>query len=337
MTTPQGSRDARTQLAVVDRTAEQAQPRTLLDIFRETAARNPDSAAIEDPAGTIVYSELLTEVETAARRLIAAGVRSGDRVGVRLPSGLTRVVRGDPERARCRRSVRSGRCRRPAGAGRPGVRRGRRHRGDDPGRLPSHGQQPVQVRRRTAGADTCRRRLDHLHLRLDRAAQGCRRQPPLGGSLRRRGGTALPHRCPPRPRRPGTCRPFRRVRRLVRGDVAGLALRRLSRAGAPFRRAQRRGPRRLARSSPDHRRLDGADPRSAVAGRGPGAGAAADLRRRGLPAGTRRPAGGRGPRGLEHLRPDGGHRRGHGLPARRALARQHRAAAGRLVDRRRRR
>ena len=75
------------ELSVIDRTAEQARPRTLLDIFRETAASHPDSAAIEDPAGTIVYSELLTAVEAAARALTAAGVRSGDRVGVRLPSG----------------------------------------------------------------------------------------------------------------------------------------------------------------------------------------------------------------------------------------------------------
>jgi non-ribosomal peptide synthetase-like protein len=75
------------ELSVIDRTAEQAPPRTLLDIFRETAASHPDSAAIEDPAGTIVYSELLTAVEATAGALIAAGVRSGDRVGVRLPSG----------------------------------------------------------------------------------------------------------------------------------------------------------------------------------------------------------------------------------------------------------
>ena len=72
---------------MIDRTAEQSSPRTLLDIFRDTASRNPGSAAIEDPDGTIVYSELLADVEKAAAELAASGVRRGDRVGVRLPSG----------------------------------------------------------------------------------------------------------------------------------------------------------------------------------------------------------------------------------------------------------
>ena len=70
-------------------------------------------------------------------------------------------------------------------------------------------------------------------------AQGCRRQPSHRRRLRRRRGAAVPHRRPARPRRPGAGRPVGRLRRLVRGDVAGLALRRLPGAGAPLAGAQR--------------------------------------------------------------------------------------------------
>ena len=58
-----------------------------MDIFRATVASYPESAALEDPSGTIIYSELLGDVETAAHSLWEAGVRPGDRIGVRLPSG----------------------------------------------------------------------------------------------------------------------------------------------------------------------------------------------------------------------------------------------------------
>ena len=74
-------------LSIVDRRLEQAPERTLIDVFRATASRYPESAAIEDPAGTLVYSELVAEVDGTARRLWESGVRAGDRVGVRLPSG----------------------------------------------------------------------------------------------------------------------------------------------------------------------------------------------------------------------------------------------------------
>ena len=73
--------------SLVDRFGEAPDPRTLLDILRDTSARHPDSAAIDDPSGTIVYSELLTTVEEFAQALAGSGVRRGDRVGVRLPSG----------------------------------------------------------------------------------------------------------------------------------------------------------------------------------------------------------------------------------------------------------
>ncbi|PJJ61547.1 Pls/PosA family non-ribosomal peptide synthetase [Compostimonas suwonensis] len=64
-----------------------ATPRTLLEILRETARENPESPALADTAGDLSYRELLRAVNTAAARLSLAGVRRGDRVGVRIPSG----------------------------------------------------------------------------------------------------------------------------------------------------------------------------------------------------------------------------------------------------------
>lgn len=73
--------------SVVDATAAATPPRTLLDILEATAARHPDSAAIEDPDGSLSYRELLEDVLVRAAALAGSGVRRGDRVGVRLPSG----------------------------------------------------------------------------------------------------------------------------------------------------------------------------------------------------------------------------------------------------------
>jgi non-ribosomal peptide synthetase-like protein len=59
----------------------------LVDVLAATAQRYPESAAIEDSAGTLTYAELQAELAAAAARLRHSGVRRGDRVGVRLPSG----------------------------------------------------------------------------------------------------------------------------------------------------------------------------------------------------------------------------------------------------------
>ncbi|QWT23537.1 amino acid adenylation domain-containing protein [Subtercola sp. PAMC28395] len=67
------------------------QPRTLMDVLRSTAAEHPQASALADAAGTLSYRELLREVNAAAARLATAGVRHGDRVGIRIPSG-TRVL-----------------------------------------------------------------------------------------------------------------------------------------------------------------------------------------------------------------------------------------------------
>src|SRR5690606_5032916 len=62
-------------------------PRTLLDILRETATTHPDASALDDGEGALSYRELLARVIASAASLHAAGVRRGDRVGIRMPSG----------------------------------------------------------------------------------------------------------------------------------------------------------------------------------------------------------------------------------------------------------
>ncbi|TDN44836.1 non-ribosomal peptide synthetase-like protein [Curtobacterium flaccumfaciens] len=62
-------------------------PRTLLDVLSATAAEHPDALALEDPAGTLDYATLLERVHEQADDLARRGVRRGDRVGVRIPSG----------------------------------------------------------------------------------------------------------------------------------------------------------------------------------------------------------------------------------------------------------
>lgn len=62
-------------------------PRTLLDVLTATAAEHPDALALEDPAGALDYATLLQRVHEQADDLARRGVRRGDRVGVRIPSG----------------------------------------------------------------------------------------------------------------------------------------------------------------------------------------------------------------------------------------------------------
>ena len=73
--------------AALDRSVDAPAPRTLLDIVRATTAAHPEASAIDDGSGALSYRELLARVGATAARLHAAGVRRGDRVGVRMPSG----------------------------------------------------------------------------------------------------------------------------------------------------------------------------------------------------------------------------------------------------------
>ncbi|HEY4224188.1 MAG TPA: Pls/PosA family non-ribosomal peptide synthetase [Pseudolysinimonas sp.] len=71
-------------LSAADRAAA---PRTLLDILRESTLRHPEASALDDGRGALSYRELMARVIATAARLQLAGVRRGDRVGVRMPSG----------------------------------------------------------------------------------------------------------------------------------------------------------------------------------------------------------------------------------------------------------
>ncbi|WP_119869220.1 Pls/PosA family non-ribosomal peptide synthetase [Frondihabitans sp. 762G35] len=62
-------------------------PRTLVEVFGETAGEFPEASALEDEEGALSYRELAARVRAAASALTRAGVRPGDRVGVRMPSG----------------------------------------------------------------------------------------------------------------------------------------------------------------------------------------------------------------------------------------------------------
>ena len=63
------------------------EPRTLVDILYETAARYPDAPAIDDGAVQLTYSELITDIEDSVAWLAARGIGRGDRIGIRMPSG----------------------------------------------------------------------------------------------------------------------------------------------------------------------------------------------------------------------------------------------------------
>ncbi|MCP2293175.1 non-ribosomal peptide synthetase terminal domain of unknown function [Nocardia amikacinitolerans] len=61
--------------------------RTLIDILSATAEAHPDAHAIDDSEILLTYRELLAAIQHRVGELTAAGVRAGDRVGVRMPSG----------------------------------------------------------------------------------------------------------------------------------------------------------------------------------------------------------------------------------------------------------
>ncbi|WP_209707137.1 Pls/PosA family non-ribosomal peptide synthetase [Leucobacter exalbidus] len=82
--TPGQHADAQTPLS---RGAQSTPARTLIDILRATADTYPDASAIDDGSGALSYAELIDAVAAQAALLRAAGVRPGDRVGLRIDSG----------------------------------------------------------------------------------------------------------------------------------------------------------------------------------------------------------------------------------------------------------
>lgn len=64
-----------------------ASPRTLVDILDASVRAYPDEPALDDGRRCLTYRALAVEIEALRRRLAAAGVGLGDRVGIRVPSG----------------------------------------------------------------------------------------------------------------------------------------------------------------------------------------------------------------------------------------------------------
>ncbi|TQK72672.1 Pls/PosA family non-ribosomal peptide synthetase [Nocardioides sp. SLBN-35] len=71
------------------RGAEAPASRTLVDVFRRTAADHPDAMALDSGNDTVTYAEFAEAAETVAVELAELGIGAGDKVGVRLPSGTT--------------------------------------------------------------------------------------------------------------------------------------------------------------------------------------------------------------------------------------------------------
>ncbi|CAA0081577.1 Linear gramicidin synthase subunit D [Mycolicibacterium vanbaalenii] len=84
MTAPDPTPEIPSQFVLSESAAE---PRTLIDILYDTAARHPDATALDDGAIQLTYAELITDVEDSVAWLAARGIGRGDRIGIRMPSG----------------------------------------------------------------------------------------------------------------------------------------------------------------------------------------------------------------------------------------------------------
>lgn len=65
--------------------------RTLVEILQETASQYPDASALDDGRRSLSYAQLMAAVRAEGRRLHAAGLGAGDRIGVRIPSGTNEL------------------------------------------------------------------------------------------------------------------------------------------------------------------------------------------------------------------------------------------------------
>ena len=135
---------------IYHRSAAAADERTLSDILDATVRAYGDAPAIDDGSVALTYAELAVTVVTEAAELSGAGIRRGDRVGIRIPSGTVelygaspgspasarRMACRDPSRrtthrpcgSRRRRPAPAPTHRRPPGAARALTRSGRGHR-----------------------------------------------------------------------------------------------------------------------------------------------------------------------------------------------------------------
>ena len=220
-----------------------APKRTLRDILEATARANPRAAAIDDGHRVLDYAALLREVDALGAMLSASGIGHRDRIGIRVPSGTADlyvsilatlsigaayvpVDADDPEERADMVFGEAGVCavigaeRAVTLASTPPKRIGPRLPGpnDDAWIIFTSGStgKPKGVAVSTAAPP-----------RSSTPRRGCScRTSPLGHA------------------RPCARRPVRRLRRLLRGDVAGLAARRL-----PGARTALAGPLRVPTSA----------------------------------------------------------------------------------------
>ncbi|MFW6776175.1 Pls/PosA family non-ribosomal peptide synthetase [Nocardioides sp. CPCC 205120] len=64
-------------------------PRTLVDVFRDTAAQAAEEPAVDAGAGVLTYAELEEAADGLAEELAGLGIGPGDKVGIRVTSGTT--------------------------------------------------------------------------------------------------------------------------------------------------------------------------------------------------------------------------------------------------------
>jgi aspartate racemase len=80
------------RLAAWNDTARGGHPETVLEAWERAAARHGDRAAVFAGGLRLSYRELGARADTVARRLLAMGVRPGDRVATLLERSADAVV-----------------------------------------------------------------------------------------------------------------------------------------------------------------------------------------------------------------------------------------------------
>lgn len=66
-------------------------PRTLLDIFFHSVDNFPDATALDDGVVQLTYLDVLNRIEKVSVAMREAGIGTGDRVGIRVPSGTVEL------------------------------------------------------------------------------------------------------------------------------------------------------------------------------------------------------------------------------------------------------
>ena len=285
----------------------------LADLFAATARARPDHPALIFGETRHSYGEVDARSDAIARGLIERGIGPGDVVGLWMGRGPELLIAQiaiaksgaawlpfDADAPVDRIAV----CLADAGAKGLADERGARRQGG--GRLPGPdlGRARPDRRRRAARSEGPRAQprppgLSHLHLGLDRHAEGHRRHPsqylPLPARLER---ALRLHR-----RRRGLPGRLRRLRPVDGGDLDPLHGRRDARRREPGDDRRRREAARHPHRGRRHRARHRADAARAPQPRHP-LRAADPARRRGAAAAARLPLVEARPAALQHLRPD---------------------------------